>query len=155
VQYGVTGLRVVDGSTLPFQVSAHLMTVLYGLVNHIPNTCSTLTTLTGRTSFGSHQGRPRWGIYDLYLQLFFYFHYLLQREQGVQLDDLVRVVFRFFISFERSSDPPCRRYHQMSRCPRLALQRCRSRVSSFGISRRNAKAIVAFAIATARATKIG
>lgn len=29
--YGVTGLRVVDGSNLPFQVSAHLMSVLYGL----------------------------------------------------------------------------------------------------------------------------
>jgi hypothetical protein len=28
----VTGLRVVDASTLPFQVSSHLMSVLYGLV---------------------------------------------------------------------------------------------------------------------------
>lgn len=31
--YGVTGLRVVDGSILPFQVSSHLMSVLYGLVS--------------------------------------------------------------------------------------------------------------------------
>lgn len=30
--YGVSGLRVVDGSILPFQVSSHLMSVLYGLV---------------------------------------------------------------------------------------------------------------------------
>jgi hypothetical protein len=30
-QYGVNGLRVVDGSNLPFQVSSHLMSVLYGL----------------------------------------------------------------------------------------------------------------------------
>ena len=30
--YGVNGLRVVDGSILPFQVSSHLMSVLYGLV---------------------------------------------------------------------------------------------------------------------------
>lgn len=30
-QYGVDGLRVVDGSNLPFQVSSHLMSVLYGL----------------------------------------------------------------------------------------------------------------------------
>ncbi|KLT38640.1 alcohol oxidase, partial [Cutaneotrichosporon oleaginosum] len=29
--YGVGGLRVVDGSNLPFQLSSHLMTVLYGL----------------------------------------------------------------------------------------------------------------------------
>ncbi|BEI83829.1 hypothetical protein CcaverHIS002_0404330 [Cutaneotrichosporon cavernicola] len=29
--YGVQGLRVVDGSNLPFQVSSHLMTVLFGL----------------------------------------------------------------------------------------------------------------------------
>ncbi|BEJ14502.1 hypothetical protein CspHIS471_0402690 [Cutaneotrichosporon sp. HIS471] len=29
--YGVQGLRVVDGSNLPFQVSSHLMSVLYGL----------------------------------------------------------------------------------------------------------------------------
>jgi choline dehydrogenase-like flavoprotein len=32
--YGVSGLRVVDGSILPFQVSSHLMSVLYGLVSH-------------------------------------------------------------------------------------------------------------------------
>jgi choline dehydrogenase-like flavoprotein len=31
--YGVSGLRVVDGSILPFQVSSHLMSVLYGLVS--------------------------------------------------------------------------------------------------------------------------
>ena len=31
--YGVNGLRVVDGSILPFQVSSHLMSVLYGLVS--------------------------------------------------------------------------------------------------------------------------
>lgn len=29
--YGVNNLRVVDGSILPFQVSSHLMSVLYGL----------------------------------------------------------------------------------------------------------------------------
>lgn len=29
--YGVQGLRVLDASVLPFQVSSHLMTVLYGL----------------------------------------------------------------------------------------------------------------------------
>jgi choline dehydrogenase-like flavoprotein len=29
--YGVDGLRVVDGSNLPFQVSSHLMSVLFGL----------------------------------------------------------------------------------------------------------------------------
>lgn len=29
--YGVEGLRVVDGSNLPFQVSSHLMSVLYGI----------------------------------------------------------------------------------------------------------------------------
>ena len=33
--YGVSGLRVVDGSILPFQVSSHLMSVLYGLVRFI------------------------------------------------------------------------------------------------------------------------
>ena len=33
--YGVNGLRVVDGSILPFQVSSHLMSVLYGLVSPI------------------------------------------------------------------------------------------------------------------------
>jgi choline dehydrogenase-like flavoprotein len=31
--YGTTGLRVVDASILPFQVSSHLMSVLYGLVS--------------------------------------------------------------------------------------------------------------------------
>jgi len=29
--YGVDGLRVIDGSNIPFQVSSHLMSVLYGL----------------------------------------------------------------------------------------------------------------------------
>ncbi|ORX37098.1 hypothetical protein BD324DRAFT_624787 [Kockovaella imperatae] len=29
--YGVSGLRVIDGSVLPFQVSSHLMSVIYGL----------------------------------------------------------------------------------------------------------------------------
>lgn len=29
--YGINNLRVVDGSILPFQVSSHLMSVLYGL----------------------------------------------------------------------------------------------------------------------------
>lgn len=34
MQYGTTGLRVVDASLLPFQMSSHLMSVLYGLVRY-------------------------------------------------------------------------------------------------------------------------
>jgi hypothetical protein len=34
MQYGTTGLRVVDASLLPFQMSSDLMSVLYGLVRH-------------------------------------------------------------------------------------------------------------------------
>lgn len=46
--YGVSGLRVVDGSILPFQVSSHLMSVLYGLVSPILSGKHRSSILTNR-----------------------------------------------------------------------------------------------------------
>ena len=57
--YGVNGLRVVDGSVLPFQVSSHLMSVIYGLSeraadlikkDHPSNSTTTGTTIRPRAN---------------------------------------------------------------------------------------------------------
>lgn len=62
--YGVNGLRVVDGSILPFQVSSHLMSVLYGLVRASRCISSQHRTLAnadaGRASSRLDQARQLW-----------------------------------------------------------------------------------------------
>lgn len=61
--YGTTGLRVVDGSALPMQVSAHLMSTLYGLVG-LSDTASVLQSHLADErllSSGRARCRPRQG----------------------------------------------------------------------------------------------
>lgn len=55
--YGVDGLRVVDGSNLPFQVSSHLMSVLYGLAERAAELIAADNAGSTSTGNGTTTGR--------------------------------------------------------------------------------------------------